>query len=250
MLKAIIVDDEQHCIDSLENLINEYCSEIEITGKYNCPVKALPAIIETKPDILFLDVDMPKMTGVELAKSLPISSTDVVFITAYNKYAYDAFKTNAIDFILKPVNIVELITAVNKVSERRKKAEFDNLKFQNFFDSYEQTKNPKVGIPTSKGIEYVNKSDIIWAEASSSYCEIHLSDKRKLTVSKPLGDIEKLLNDKIFFRLHKSHLINLHYVVRYNIKDGGQVELSDKTTLLLARRKKDEFIEAMTNLSD
>lgn len=249
MLNTIIVDDEQNCIEALEALTSEYCSEINITYKFNCPVKALPVIFETKPDLLFLDIDMPKMTGVELAKSLPNTGTDIIFVTAFNKYAYDAFKTNAIDFILKPVNIAELVTAVNKVSERRKKSEFNNLKLQQFFDSYEQAKNPKVGIHTSKGIEYINKSDVIWAEASSSYCVIHLADSRKLTVSKPLSDIEALLNDKIFFRAHKSYLINLQYVVRYNIKDGGQIELSDKTALLLARRKKDEFIEAMAILS-
>ena len=186
-MRAIIIDDEENAVRSLELILDKFCPDLQIIGSSSSSIEGVELIKKENPDLLFLDIEMPHLTGFDLLNLFPDRTFDVIFITAYNEYAIKAIKSSAVDYILKPVDIEELIAAVNKVKEIRKKSSFDkpdlNLLMENLNLGIPKT----IALRTSSSIEYVAITSIAHAKADGSYTEIFLTGGEKLTVSKSLN---------------------------------------------------------------
>jgi two-component system, LytTR family, response regulator len=249
MLNVIIIDDEPDAVKFIQGIITEYCPNLIVSGTANSARDGISLINQVHPDLVFLDVQMPHGTGFDLLSGFPQKSFDVIFITAYNHYAVQAIKFSAVDYILKPVNISELIEAVNKVEQKRSSREYRNLDYANLLENLRTPRPGKLAIPTNDGLEYLNTSEIIRVEADRSYSWFYLTDKRKYLVSRNLKEYQELLQDLDFFRPHNSHLINMNFVKKFIRHEGGYIEMSDGSTVPISRGKRDLFLLQMAKIS-
>lgn len=241
MHTAIIIDDEFKGRMALKQKLSDYCPEVELLGEAADGAEGMQLIDKLHPQIVFLDIEMPQMDGFSMLQQLQQKDFHLIFTTAYDQYAIKAIKYSAFDYLLKPVDIEELKNAVDKIihlhpSHTGKKLEAlqQNLQSKNMLN--------KIGIPTLDGLLFFDIHDIIHLEASSNYTTIHFRQHPKLTASRTLKDFEDLLPPDIFFRSHHSHLINLNHIKRYIKGDGGQIEMTNGSFAMVARRKKDEFL--------
>lgn len=246
-LKTVIIDDEPNAVDFISSVVTEYCPEIEVAGKAYNVDEGVEKILETRPDLVFLDVEMPNGTGFDLLTHFPEKDFDVVFITAFNHYAIKAIKFSAVDYILKPINISELLEAIKKVINKHSVSPTqgnDNLKV--LIENLKSSTPSRLAIPTADGMEYLNPKEIIRIEADRSYSWFFLTGDKKILVSKNLKEFQDLLGDRNFFRAHNSHLINLKYVRKYVRKEGGYIEMLDGAQIPVSRSKKDLFLIHMS----
>jgi len=249
ILRTVIVDDEQDAVNFIESIAKEYCPNIKIIGKAYSAIEGVEVITKEKPDLVFLDVEMPHGSGFDLLAGFPEKDFDVIFITAFNHYAIRAIKFSAVDYILKPININEFIEAVKRVEEARDTRSNRNVNFKTLFENLKTTMPSKLAIPTSNGMEYLNTKDIIRVEADRSYSWFFLKGEIKHLVSRNLKEYQELLSDRNFFRTHNSHLINLEHVKKYIRHEGGYIEMIDGSTVPISRGKKDLFLEHMSRIS-
>ena len=249
MLKVVIVDDEPDAVKFIQGIISEYCPNLEVAGIANSARDGVSVISQAQPDLVFLDVQMPHGSGFDLLSAFPVKTFDVIFITAYNHYAIQAIKFSAVDYILKPVNISELIDAVKKVEEKRSNQEYRNLNYGNLLENLRTPRPSKLAIPTNDGIEYLNTSEIIRIEADRSYSWFFLTEKRKYLVSRNLKEYQELLLDMEFFRPHNSHLINMIFVKKFIRHEGGYIEMTDGSNVPISRGKRDLFLLQMSKIS-
>ncbi|MCF8368970.1 MAG: LytTR family DNA-binding domain-containing protein [Bacteroidales bacterium] len=248
-IKTIIVDDEQDAVNFIQSIIQEYCPKLEIVGTANSAKEASKLIIDKTPELVFLDVEMPKASGFDLLANFPDHTFDVIFVTAFNHYAIKAIKFSAVDYILKPININEFIKAVDKVVDYGAAQNKRHDKFTALLENLRTSLPGKLAIPTSEGMEYLNTQEIIRVEADRSYSWFFLVNNRKILVSRNLKEYQELLSDRNFFRTHNSHLINLEFVKKYIRQEGGAVELSDGSQVPISRGKRDLFLLQMAKLS-
>lgn len=246
-LKTIVIDDEPNAVDFISTIISEYCPDLEITGKaYDVP-EGIRLINEKKPDLVFLDVEMPNGTGFDLLTHFPEKNFDVVFITAFNHYAIKAIKFSAVDYILKPINITEFIESVKKVvGKRSENKSQNNENFKTLIENLRSGSPSRLAIPTADGMEYLNPKEIIRIEADRSYSWFYLTANRKILVSKHLKEFQDILDERSFFRPHNSFLINLKYVRKYVRKEGGYIEMQDGSQIPVSRTRKDLFLTHMS----
>jgi two-component system LytT family response regulator len=249
MLRAVVVDDELDAVKFIESIISEYCPNLEVVGTAHSAREGVKLINEQKPDLVFLDVEMPHGSGFDLLSYFPKKNFDVIFITAFNHYAIKAIKFSAVDYILKPININEFIEAVKKVESTRHQDKEKNFSYEMLLENLKSSMPSKLAIPTSDGMEYLNTTDIIRVEADRSYSWFYLKDGRKYLVSRNLKEYQELLSDRNFFRTHNSHLINLEYVKKYIRQEGGYIQMIDKSNVPISRSKKELFLEQMARLS-
>ena len=245
MIKAVIIDDEKSAVISIELALTEYCPTIEVVGKSYSAREGIKEIESKNPDLVFLDIQMPHMTGIELLEQIGHRNFEVIFVTAFNEYAIKAFKLNAIDYLLKPISIPELVKAVNKVSGNTDKLITSNDKL----DRLKATLSGKVGLPFSSGTEFIKISDIIRIEADGSYCKVITIDGKIRLISRNLKEMQTSLEGESFYRTHKSHLINLEHIKKYSpLKDGGLIEMADGAKIEIARGNKAEFSALLKDL--
>lgn len=247
MITAIIIDDEAKGRLALRQKLESYCPEVVILGEASDGIEALSAIEELHPQLIFLDIEMPKMNGFEMLNAIKEKNFQVIFTTAYDQYAIKAIKYAAFDYLLKPIDIEELKTAVERVisTENTQTKKQIELLQQNMQNPKKQLN--KLAVPTLEGLLFFDINDIIHLEANSNYTNIFFTNKPKIIASKTLKDFEELLPSDIFFRTHHSHLINLNYIKKYIKGDGGQIELQNGTYVDVSRRKKEEFLKAIGN---
>jgi two-component system, LytTR family, response regulator len=246
MINAIIIDDEAIGLEALQFVVEKYCPEIHIKGAYKSPQQGLEGIRKVKPDLVFLDVQMPQMSGFDVLMQAAPVNFEVIFVSAHDQYAIKAIKFSALDYLLKPIDVDELLHAVKKVKER--------LNSRNNFYQYQSVLNnihlksgkiEKLAVPMLDGIDFYNTQDIIYCKADGSYTVIMLKNNQQVMVCKNLIDFENLLIDSGFCRVHHSYLVNLRHVQKYIKGDGGYVILTDNHHVDISRRKKDEFLSLL-----
>jgi two-component system LytT family response regulator len=250
MLRAIIIDDEEISLKALGEKINAHCDDVKVLKLYIKPEEALKEIHELKPDVVFLDIEMPKMNGFTFLKNCGPVDFDVIFTTAYSEYVIDALRISALDFLLKPINIKELIAAIDRAKEKLKnKHQYrDQLDQQmQLFNHYLQPSAHigKIAIPIINGLEFINAIDIIKVRGENVYSTLFLVDGKKIIASVTLKEAEAMLQRFGFFRVHKSFIINLKYISRYIKGEGGIVILTDGSEVEVSRRNKAEFLKAI-----
>jgi two-component system, LytTR family, response regulator len=246
MINAILIDDEATGLEALQLAIEKYCPDVLIKGTYNTPQQGLDAIRQLKPDLVFLDVQMPQLSGFDVLQQASPVNFEVIFVSAHNQYAIKAIKFSALDYLLKPVDVDELIHAVKKVNERlNKKNNF--YQYQSVLNNIQlkSGKIEKLAVPSLEGIDFFNTEDIIFCKADGSYTAIILKNNQHVLVSKNLKDFENILVDSGFCRVHHSYLINLRHVQKYIKGEGGYVILTDNHHVDISRRKKEEFLELL-----
>lgn len=246
MLTAIIIDDESSSRNALRQKLINHCADIIVIAECENGEEGIKNIEEKNPDIIFLDVEMPRMNGFTMLQQLHNRNFELIFITAYDHYAIKAIKFSALDYLVKPFEVADLKSAVEKVVQRRNQAHRNDrleLLLQNFM--LEKKEQQRIAIPSMEGLQFVNINDIIYLEAQSNYTIIFLNDSYKITVSKTLKDFEELLPPAVFIRIHHSHIINKNAVEKYIKGEGGQVMMKNGIMLDVARRKKDEFMRAI-----
>lgn len=242
MIKAIIVDDETRGRLALRNKIKEHCPTIEVVGEAANGMEAITMINQMNPTLVFLDIEMPRMSGFEMLEKLQGKDFYLIFTTAYNQYAIKAIRYAAFDYLLKPVDIEELKSAVNKVElniHQKLKAQIDLLR-ENLL--LPEKKMKRLAVSTLEGILFIDINNITYLEASSNYTLIYLGDKTKITASKTLRDFGELLPSDIFHRVHNSYIVNLNYIKKYIRGDGGLIELTDGGLIEVSRKYKDDFL--------
>lgn len=244
MLRAIIIDDEKDAIETLSFLVKEYFANIEIIGTANGVKDGIKSILTLKPDFIFLDIDLHFGTGFDLLESIPQKDFHVIFTTAFNDYAIQAFKVNAIDYILKPIDIDDLRTAIKKAEQVCNSRTISKSDY-NFIMKALQNTSKKISIQTNDEILYIKTDDIIRIEADGSYSTIYLIENQKYYISKCLRELQDQIESENFIRTHHSQIINLKHVEKYSFKDSGVIRMIDGCEALISRRKREEFKDAI-----
>jgi two-component system LytT family response regulator len=250
MIKALIIDDEKHCSDNLQWQLQQYCPEVEVAAICMSAEKGLSEIYKQQPQLIFLDVEMPGMSGFEMLEKLADINFDIVFTTAFNQYAIRAIKFGALDYLVKPVDKDELRSSIDNHLKRNQHNSFNQL---NALLTHIKKSNDlsfqKIALPTMHGYELVPLNNIVYCESKSNYTNIYLNNGQQILVSKTLKDIEELLNMQPFFRLHNSYLVNLQYAIRYIKGEGGSLVLNNDITVPVSRNKKEELLKLITHIS-
>ena len=242
LIRAAIIEDEPKNTTLLKKLVELYCPQVVITGNANSIESAVKLISHNHPDLVFLDVEISGGNAFQLLDILKPIKFDIIFITAYDNYLLKAIKYSALDYLLKPLNITELVDAVKKSMDRIRTqgiSEKVELLLQNLSSKAPTT----ITLPTSFGFYVINIQNIIRCEAKGSYTVIYLNDGKAYTASKALKEYEDLLPSDSFFRAHYSHLINMKYITKYHKGKGGILEMTDKSMIPLAARRKNEFLQ-------
>jgi two-component system, LytTR family, response regulator len=244
MLRAVIVEDEAASRETLRNYITKYCKQVTIAGEADSVKTGIEVISRYKPDIVFLDVEMPYGNAFDLLDQIEEKNFETVFVTAYDHYAMKAINFSASYYILKPIDIDELIKAVEKIVEMKESKEhalrtkilIDNIRI-------ESKQLQKIMLPLLDGFEVITIKDIIRCQAVDNFTEFFLLDGSKRLICRTLKFYEELLSDLDFIRIHKSHLINAHYLKRYRKGKGGQVVMTDNSVLDVAPARKSDLLE-------
>ncbi|GAB3690972.1 LytTR family DNA-binding domain-containing protein [Spirosoma flavus] len=255
-LRAAVIDDEANARQALISLLRILCPDVVVCGEAKNVDTGIELIRKEKPNLVFLDIQMPGKTGFDLLSSFDTIAFGVVFTTAYQEYAVKAFRFSAIDYLLKPIDPDELQAAVEKF-----KIQHDSVNPQQLKILQEHIQNPqpsglkkrtrndnqRIALPTAEGIHFVQMTDIIQCESLGSYTKFHLVGSKPIVVSRLLKEYEEILDNYYFFRVHQSNIVNLEHIKRYVKGDGGQVWLSDNTEVEVSRRRKEEFLELLSD---
>lgn len=242
-IRAIIIDDEEGSRRTLHNLLKEYCPQVAVIDMADGAATGIKAIQQGQPELVFLDVRMPVSDeGFQLLESLEDINFSVIFTTSFDEYAIRAIKFSALDYLLKPINILELQKAVNRYAKRRGTPDTQGIRNLPDYAANFQ----KIGLPSMEGLSFVNVSDIVRCEADGNCTIFYLTNRRKVLVTKTLKYYNDLLADSNFYRIHGSHLINLKHLTRY-LKEGT-AQMSDGSEVYVSARKKKGFLERLQRM--
>lgn len=245
MYKTVIIDDESSARNALKNLLSKHCTNIEVLAEADCVKKGLEAIRQYNPEVVFLDVQMPDGTGFDLLEQLGKVNFKVIFASAYDTFAMQAFRFSALDYLQKPLESEKLIEACAKLDSTDRFEEL-NKKLEVLISN--KSSFEKIALPTLDGIIFLKIQEIVRCESDNNYTNIYSIDGSKIIVSKTLKEYDEMLSPFRFFRIHKSHLINLAYLSRYKKGEGGQVTMEDGAELEVSRRRKEDFLKELQRL--
>lgn len=244
MITAVIIDDEKKSVSTLKKFLTDFCPEVNVLGIADSAKTGYKLITEAKPQLVFLDVEMPYGSGLELLESFNTIDFETIFITAFNHYALNAFRFAALDFLLKPVNITQLKEAVNRAIHRI--AEKSSVKnYQLLLENLKEqdTGEQKIALTDSRGQHFIKLNDIIYCIADGSYTHIYLSDSKSFLSSRNLKEFEDMLPKSLFCRIHHGHIVNVTQVSKVIKGRGGSVVMRDGKELEIAVRRKDDFLK-------
>ncbi len=246
MITAIIIDDEQQARGLLKNMLLDIDPEIKIVAECGDLPNGIKNIRKLKPNVVFLDIEMPGHSGLEILDFFNEEEIDfeIVFVTAYNQYAINAFKVAAMDYLLKPVAVDELARTIARLkrSDKKSTTNFETLKSQ-----FLHTSVNRIAVPTANEIRFIELADIIYLKADSSYTEIHFSSGEKLIVSRTLKNFEEVISvNSGFFRCHKSYIVNVRFIKQIVKSDGGFIELTNGTSIPLSPDKQTDLLDQIT----
>ena len=242
-IRAILIDDELNSLKNLRQKLEEFCKPVQVVAMAQKPEEALFLIRHHKPDLLFLDIEMPKMSGFEILEELGDYEAEIIFITAYNQYAIDAIRISAFDYLVKPVAIDDLQKAVNRLMLSRAGKTRERLHVLKDGLGEPRSQDNKIAVPTNDGLEFVMISDITRIESISYYSKLFLVSGQVTLVTRLLKDFEELLAPYRFFRVHNSHLVNLRYIRKFSRSEGGQVVMENGDVVDVSRRRREEFLK-------
>lgn len=242
-LKIVIIDDEKKAVEAIKIIIEEYVSNCEVVGLAHSAVEGVKIINKTQPDLVFLDIEMPNNSGFDMLELIPKKTFETVFITAYDQYAIKAIKFSAFDYLLKPISIKSLQDTIAKYLEEKEKRNEERYRI---LESALHEKTPsKIALTHSKGIQYIELEQILYFSSDRSYITVHIASGSKIVLTnRSLSELEHLLETD-FIRVHKSYLVNINHVDGYSNVDGGVVVMANSEEILLSRRKKEQFLDAM-----
>ncbi len=248
MLQCIIIDDEMNCIETLQLILQKkFADKITVAGFTAQPKEAVSLINDLHPDLVFLDVEMPNLNGIQLLQSLRQITFQVIFTTAHQHYALQAIRLNALDYLLKPINLEELAAAIQKCISRKQQQGSELVtSFLQQLKANSTTK--KIAIPSDNTVQFVPISEIIRIESNSNYSTVFFTSHTKILVAKTLKEFEDQLTDHNFLRVHHSHLINLEHVIGYKNQDGGYIIMQGNDSIEISRRKKQEVMQRLHTL--
>lgn len=239
-IKAIIIDDEERARDTLSALLKEYCPQVEILAKCANVPEGVLAINQNRPQLVFLDIEMPEYSGFELLSFFREVDFEIVFVTAYNDYALKAFEVSAVDYVLKPVDIDKLKLAVEKAEKKLSNGDMQN-RLEVLKESFQTEQFNKIALPMAEGLLFVETAEIIYLEADGAYTEVWLRNGSKITVSKKIKFFEDVLDKRPnFFRSHRSYIVNINFIRKYNKADNA-LTLDNGKTVVISRDRKQEF---------
>lgn len=246
---AVLIDDEINSLQALRTKLTRYCPQVQVVGECQGAEEGISAIEECRPDLVFLDVEMPRMNGFVLLQQLQNTDFELIFTTAYDQYAIQAIRTSALDYLMKPIEVENLQLAVDRAC-RKRRSSGETGRIQTLLHNMLRDVGDKkrLAVPTLEGLQFVDTDSILYLEADGNYTLLRIADDQKIVVSKTLKEFEDVLPAKVFIRIHHSYLINKQHVVRYIRGEGGQVVMRNGRTLDVARRKKEEFLRAIDKL--
>lgn len=245
MIRAILVDDEKHCLKTLGMLLKEYCPEVQIQAQCDNGEAGIEAIKKFKPDLVFLDIEMPHMNGFEMLETLSEINFAVVFTTGYDQYAIKAFRFSALDYLLKPIDHEELKKTVQRVAQHLQRPLPQQLEILLQKIHSHTPAITKVALPTMEGLQMIPVDSIISCESERNYTLLFLKDKRKITVSKILKEIEEMLDEFSFLRVHHSYIVNINEISKYVKGEGGYLIMSDGSSIDVSRSRKDILLQKL-----
>ncbi|MGA0555828.1 LytR/AlgR family response regulator transcription factor [Larkinella sp. VNQ87] len=246
-MTAILVDDEKHCRDVLGLLLQRYCPQVQLLASCSDGTEGYRAIEMHQPDLVFLDIEMPGMSGFDMLEACRFTRFDVIFTTAYNEYAIKAIRHNALDYILKPIDKDELVQAVQKAEQERLTRA--TPKVEGFIEYlHRQKTGDRIALPTMEGLQIINSEEIYYCESDGGYTRFFLTNGKIVLISKTLKEVEDVLETKGFCRVHHGYLINLRYVQRYIRGDGGEVIMENNKNIPVSRNKKQEFLNLLEKI--
>lgn len=242
MIRAILIDDEKNALEVLEMQLKEYCKDVQIIALANGGEKGIESINKYLPELVFLDIEMPHKNGFDVLQETKDLNYQVIFTTAYDQFAIKAFKYSALDYLLKPIDILELQAAVSKVRANKQENNL-NEKVDLFFQKYKSASKDLIALPVGEAMQVLHYDEIIRCESESNYTHIHLRGGKKIMVAKTLKEIQETLNGLVFLRVHQSHLINMHHIKEFYKGEGAYLIMDDGSNIAVSRSKKDEFME-------
>lgn len=246
MITAVLIDDERNALEMLEWQLHTYCPAVEIMALCNNADEGMAAVAQHNPNLIFLDIEMPRKNGFDFIAAYPHPAFDVIFTTAYNQFAVKAFKFSALDYLLKPIIAAELVAAVQRHQEKNG-PHLLQAQLEILLQQYRQPQHKPVKLPfaTQEEIVLLPPEVIVRCESSDNYSTLYLTDGRKILLSKTLKDIEEVLQPFGFFRSHHSHLVSFAQVARYVKADGGYLELTDGSQVPVSRHRKEEVMAVL-----
>jgi len=247
MITAVLVDDEKRAVQVLEESLKTDFPDIQIIGSANSAQEAQTLITQMKPDLVFLDVTMPEESGFDLLNNLPSLEFEIIFVTAFDQYAMDAINFCAIGYVLKPIKREELVMAVQRAIKsiaEKQETNRNKLLLENLINP--GSPSNRIGIPTSDGLEFVAIQEIIRCEGIQRATKVVFKERKSLISAYNLGQFKRMLEEYRFFSIHKSHLVNMDHVIRYD--NEGFVHMIDKSNIPVSRRKRQEFMQLFTRL--
>lgn len=247
-MNIVIIDDETYCCEVLQLLLQKYCAElVKHISVFDNAMEGLHYLKKNPPDLLFIDIEMPGLNGFDLLKELGDFSFQVIFTTAYDKYAVRAFRFNAVDYLLKPIDKEELVQALHKAAG---KSPEELQRVSRLLRSPQVfKKNPELlAISSMDGITFIEVKDIVYCESDGSYTAFFFNDNRRIQTSKPIKEVEEALNESGFYRVHQSYLINMKHIRKYIRGDGGEVMMSNGKVISVSRQKKQEFLSFFSKI--
>lgn len=245
MIRALVIDDEPYSCEALVELLTKYCPEVQVIKVCHSGADALIAIKEHAPQLLFLDIEMPRMNGFELLEKVAEVNFELIFTTSYDQYAIKAIRMSALDYLLKPIDRQELEKAVQKVTQRLVRPQMQQIEML-----LQKLNNPgtpmfKIALPTLEGLQLIPIDSIICCTADSNYTTFRLKGKEKIIVSKTLKDVEELLSEYSFLRVHHSSLVNLNEIDKYIKGEGGYLVMSDGSHVDVSRSRKEMLLKKL-----